>query len=220
MISVSRLAGIRKSSASALALMPASSSTVFNTEPGWIGRSFLVFVAIGMLLPSVIIRDLDIVSISVAPVEAEAKLLVDSDAVLSVAIATELFQAKARKRKIPQRCGRVKKIEFDSGRTFDALEFPARQPVEQLSRLLVLAGSNHYLHTAYYGSCRQQNAHGARKWRELLRPCEPCRESAQNGAIGSETMPGQREAICLKNDFEKSTNLSQRSIVRSRAKRR
>jgi hypothetical protein len=64
----------------------------------------------------VVIRNFDIVGIAVAPVKAEAKLIVDSDAVLPSAIASEFFQAKARKRKIPQRYGCIKKSEFDARR--------------------------------------------------------------------------------------------------------
>src|SRR5271167_3798348 len=105
MISVSRLAGTRKASASAFAVIPASSKTVFNTWPGWIGGNFLALVRIGTFILyrvrlSVIIRYFDTMSIAVAPIEADAELIVDSNAVLSSAISHEFFQAQTGKRQI------------------------------------------------------------------------------------------------------------------------
>ena len=45
------------------------------------GGSFLAFVGM-LVIPSVIIRDLDIVGIALAPTETDSKLIVDSDAIL------------------------------------------------------------------------------------------------------------------------------------------
>jgi hypothetical protein len=94
MISVSRLTGMRKESASELALMPASSRIVFNTWPGWIGCSLLVFVAIGIFFLSVIIRSFNFEGVAVAPFKTNSKLVVHANAVLSSAIANEFSRRR------------------------------------------------------------------------------------------------------------------------------
>jgi hypothetical protein len=63
-----------------------------------------------LLILSVVLGDVDIVGIALAPTETDLKLIVDSDAVLAGALSRELFQTKARKAKIRERPGRALKF--------------------------------------------------------------------------------------------------------------
>ena len=76
-----------------------------------------------------VVGDLDIISVAIAPVEADPKLIVDPDAVLSGAIPGKLFQSKAGERKVPQRLGGVEKSELDPRRGLDAFEPPTEDAV-------------------------------------------------------------------------------------------
>src|SRR5579871_420263 len=127
MISVSRFAGMRSASESAFAVMPASPSTVFKTSPGWTGGSFPCFVGI-FLSPRtlVVVRNLDIVGVSLAPPEADSELIVDSDAVLPGSIPLELLQAKSGQGQIRQRCSRIQQSKFHPSGVLNVLESLAR----------------------------------------------------------------------------------------------
>jgi hypothetical protein len=59
------------------------------------GGSLLDFVGT-LLILLVVVRDLDIVGIAIAPTETDSKLIVDPDAELAGTIPSELFQTKAR----------------------------------------------------------------------------------------------------------------------------
>lgn len=91
-----------------------------------------------------VIDDLDLVSISVFPDEAEAPLIVDSDAVLAPAGTPEAFQPIAgRHGQIVELSSPVQKQELTPG---DALESSESSDVfifEQCLRFLALEGLGH-----------------------------------------------------------------------------
>jgi hypothetical protein len=107
-------------------------------------------VGIGVLLLSVVIRDLDIIGVAIAPMETNPKLIVDSNAVLPGAIAAELFQPETGKRKIHQRRSGVEKSELHARHILDVLELPAKDSIPEFFRLFVLAGAYHLISLVYY----------------------------------------------------------------------
>ena len=91
-----------------------------------------------------IIRDFNFVSMAIAPIKTDPKLIVDPDAVLARAVAAEFLKPKTRKRKINQRCGRVENCKLHARYLLDAFEFSARKSIPEFLGLFVLAGSNHF----------------------------------------------------------------------------
>ena len=77
-----------------------------------------------------VIDDLNVVRVPLAPNEAKAPLVVDPDAVLSFAVAVQCFQAISRRRhQVSQFCGAVQLAKFPARDTLDCLKTPARQPM-------------------------------------------------------------------------------------------
>ena len=84
-----------------------------------------------------IVHNLDIVSIAIAPDKADSPLVIDADAVLALAITRELFKAIPGRRnaQILQRLRVVQHRELASGDSFDALETRKPQAVEKRFRV-------------------------------------------------------------------------------------
>jgi hypothetical protein len=80
-----------------------------------------------------VIHDLDIETVPSAPLEAESPLIVDPDAVLSLAVASQGFEAVSRDRgKIVQARCRVQGFELAPGSLLDGLETPYKSIFEQI----------------------------------------------------------------------------------------
>ena len=102
-----------------------------------------------------IVHNLDILSIAIAPDKADSPLVIDADAVLALAITRELFKAIAgRNAQILQRLRVVQHGELASGDSFDALETRKPQAVE--NRFRVPASERPY-HRAWYYVVRKMS---------------------------------------------------------------
>ena len=99
--------GLRKSSSS--------------TWPGWTGEIRRSLVGV----PSVIVGDLDVVGVTVAPDEADPPLIIDPDAVLPTAVSAQRFQTISRRH--AQRLESGRRVELNQLPIGDAL-YLARQP--------------------------------------------------------------------------------------------
>jgi hypothetical protein len=84
----------------------------------------------------VIVHNLDIVSIAIAPDKTDSPMVIDADAMLALAMTRELFKAIAgRNAQILQRLRVVQHRELASGDSFDALETRKPQAVEKRFRV-------------------------------------------------------------------------------------
>ena len=110
-------------------------------SPGGIGLSiFGVF----MRFLSVVIHDLDLMSITGFPREAYPPLGVDPDAVLALAISLQCFEVVAWGRlQVLERASPVQVQELPTGSSFDGPETPDRDVVEEGFDILVAKGANH-----------------------------------------------------------------------------
>ncbi len=80
-------------------------------------------------MPLVIVHDLNLVSIALAPNEAKTPLVVNPNAVLSLSAALQYFQAIAgRRRQIAQFRGAVQLPELAPRDALDSLQAAARLP--------------------------------------------------------------------------------------------
>ena len=78
----------------------------------------------------VIIHDLNIMGVSIPPVETDAELVVDPNAVLALAISFEGFQVETRQVQIAQRGCRVQESQPDAGRLLNRLKSPAEFSIQ------------------------------------------------------------------------------------------
>jgi hypothetical protein len=93
-----------------------------------------------------VVDDLDVAGPVVAPREADAPLLVDPDAALSLSIARQRLEAIARKsRKIAEAGDAVQDLEPALGLLRERLELPDPRAVLQRLRLLAAKGVDHPL---------------------------------------------------------------------------
>jgi hypothetical protein len=77
-----------------------------------------------------IVDDLNVVGVPLAPDEAEPPLVVDSDAALSLSVAVQCLQAISRRRnKVPQFRGAVQLPKLPPRDMLDGLKTPARKPM-------------------------------------------------------------------------------------------
>jgi hypothetical protein len=96
-----------------------------------------------LVILSVVVRNVDIVGIALAPTETDSKLIVDSDAVLAGALSCELFQTKAREAKVCERGSRIEQSQLGARLILYAPKLPARQTLQKLLRFLAFARANH-----------------------------------------------------------------------------
>jgi hypothetical protein len=91
-----------------------------------------------------VIGDLDFVSVSFAPFKTNTPLIVDADAVLSLAIASKALQSISRQgRKRSQVRRGVKHVQFSKRLPFKSLESPHPFPVEKALGIAAPEGANH-----------------------------------------------------------------------------
>jgi hypothetical protein len=92
-----------------------------------------------------IINDLDIERVSVLPLEADAPLLIDPDAVLTLAIAFQRFQLiRRRNHEIAQISGAVQILQFLTRPLLNlSIKALHELTVEHRLRVLVPEGSDH-----------------------------------------------------------------------------
>jgi hypothetical protein len=122
-IALIRLGGTSKSRANWLMLIPSGfMKSSRRISPGWIGTSrFNGFIVISSAL--VIIHDLHVVRIAVAPDEADAPLVIDPDAVRPRAAAFQRFKlVSGRHAKIPQPLCPIQVQKLPSRGPFDGLK--------------------------------------------------------------------------------------------------
>jgi hypothetical protein len=86
---------------------------------------------------------LDVVSVSIDPLKADSKLVVDTDAVLAGPVAFQFFEAKSWQVQSGQGNGAVEKVQSDLRLASDSLESTAELAVDHRLRLLVFNGSDH-----------------------------------------------------------------------------
>ena len=92
----------------------------------------------------VIVDDLYVVRICTVPSKTDSVLIVDADAVLSGAIALELFEpVRRRSRQVDQAARFRKHPELSQSDPGDGLEPPGRLPVPDRFRLRVLEALEH-----------------------------------------------------------------------------
>jgi len=78
----------------------------------------------------VVVDDLDVVGVPVAPNEAETPLVVDPDTVLSRSVTVQCFQAISRRRRqVSQSCRAVQLPKLPARDVLDCLKTPAWQPL-------------------------------------------------------------------------------------------
>src|ERR1039458_3667762 len=89
-----------------------SMNSVRRISPGWAAIVFCFRWAM-FFFPSVIVRDLHAVSVPLVPLEADAVLVVDANAVLPFATSFEPLQPVARRQsQVAQRSGRVQHLQL------------------------------------------------------------------------------------------------------------
>lgn len=94
---------------------------------------------------SVVVDDLGVVRVAFTPPEAEAPLIVDADAVLTLTRAPQFFEAIARRHpKVIERHRRVQLSQFPKCDSPDIDTEPAnRLPVEETLRVGIVEAANH-----------------------------------------------------------------------------
>jgi hypothetical protein len=91
-----------------------------------------------------VIDDLDLVSVSLTPCEANAPLIVDADAVLAFAVTFQSLQSVARQRRKGAQIGRgVEHIQFSQRLPLDGPEALYRLPVEEALGVWASKGPHH-----------------------------------------------------------------------------
>src|SRR3546814_8265332 len=113
-------------------------------SPGWMGGSRLA-----MEVSSVVVDDLDIGGLRALPAKTHAELVVEANAVLTLAVAAQCFKAVARRDKQVVEASRpVELFELASRHGFAAPE--TRTPVPPAKRLRVLAAARFDPHWERY----------------------------------------------------------------------
>ena len=92
-----------------------------------------------------IVDDLDVECVAVIPAEADPPLIIDPDAMLTLPISREFFEAIPRRHfEVAQRVSRVQHEELLQGRSVDILwELSRALAVEDLLGLWVFEAPNH-----------------------------------------------------------------------------
>jgi hypothetical protein len=107
------------------------------------------FCPLHWAISSVIINDLNIVSVAVPPHETHSPLIIDTDAVSAPAVATKFLQPIAgRNAQILQRSRMVQHNEFSARRFLDAQKAQAATTIEE--RLSVSAPETRDRVLSYY----------------------------------------------------------------------
>jgi hypothetical protein len=92
----------------------------------------------------VIIYNFHVIGISFVPGKADAPLIVNSDAVLSFSVPSQLFKpVTGRHPQALQRNGSVQHLQFDPRRPGNGTEFFYADIVKKLFRVFALEGSDH-----------------------------------------------------------------------------
>jgi hypothetical protein len=88
----------------------------------------------------VIVYDLDLVSVTLAPTKANSPLVVDADAVLALSVACQFLQSIARKTgEVFERFSAIQLVQFSECSTLDSsVEFRPSVSLEDPLCLLVL----------------------------------------------------------------------------------
>src|SRR3546814_8551045 len=109
-------------------------------SPGWMGGSRLA-----MEVSSVVVDDLDIGGLRALPAKTHAELVVDANAVLTLAVAAQCFKAVARRdTQVVEASRPVELFELASRHGFDAAETPHPVPPEKrLDRKRTRLNSSH-----------------------------------------------------------------------------
>ena len=105
-----------------------------------------------------IVHDFDIERIPIIPGETDSPLLVDVDAVLSLAIAAKLFEPIARIREVAQFPCLANKSQLSECRALDILRQPRRSaPIEDALGISVGKAPNHIVLSVMHtiGSVKQ-----------------------------------------------------------------
>lgn len=94
-----------------------------------------------------VVDDFDIYGIGGSPIEDDAPLVVDADAVLAFSISAQVFETQPWRTKIQERRRRVKRGESNEGQTIARRETPHALAAEEPLGVLVRKGFNHRLET-------------------------------------------------------------------------
>lgn len=97
------------------------------------------------IVPLMVIDDLDIVGILIAPPKADAPLIVDSNGMLTGAVSLERFKAEARILEVVKRSNSVEQSDPTLGSSLEGLEPRDPMTLEQAFRVLRGEGSNHMI---------------------------------------------------------------------------
>src|SRR3546814_9140358 len=111
-------------------------------SPGWMGGSRLA-----MEVSSVVVDDLDIGGLRALPAKTHAELVVDANAVLTLAVAAQCFKAVARRdTQVVEHSRPVELFELASRPGVDDAEPPPPVPPEKRLRVLAAARfDRHYI---------------------------------------------------------------------------
>jgi hypothetical protein len=91
-----------------------------------------------------VIHDLHVVGVALAPYEADAPLVVDSDAVLTLPVAFQRLQlVSGEGRKRPEVRLRVQHVQLAKSRALDGLESPHSLPAKQPLGVGATEGPDH-----------------------------------------------------------------------------
>jgi len=94
----------------------------------------------------VIVYDLDLVRVPIAPNETETPLIVDPHAILSLSVAVQRFQAISRGRgQVSQFGGAVQLPKLSARDALDCLKAPARLPMVKSPSLRAAERLDHHL---------------------------------------------------------------------------
>jgi hypothetical protein len=91
-----------------------------------------------------VVHNFHFISVSVPPHEAEAPLIVDTNAVLALAVPMQFFQAISRNaRQLVKIRGSVQGLQLAEGLTLDRPEPPYGFPIKKALRIGASEGPNH-----------------------------------------------------------------------------
>src|SRR4051794_26912031 len=93
-------------------------NSLLKISPGWIAQALALTLSIAIVqrsVPLVVIGDVDLVCISFVPIETNSELAVDTDAMLSCAVAFKSFKVvPGRSLQIIQLCRRIQHRQLPS----------------------------------------------------------------------------------------------------------
>jgi len=91
----------------------------------------------------VVVCDFYPLSVPIVPNETDSPLVVDANAVLTLAVPFQLFELKAGPLKIQERCGRRQLEEATDGNRFDRGESSDPVPFEYRLGVAIVEAPNH-----------------------------------------------------------------------------